>query len=135
MAKVGASLVRAVIGVLGSPPEPLYSESEGIDSNEESQLRRVFELHVRPYYDSFDAWSKKAISNSILYYVHSGEVAEPLGLDGMDFPFDPPGDDQWFCKCLADVLGVVGDDFDLSKYEYEFNVNYSHRLRRMKGTF
>lgn len=130
MVKVGFVVLEAVLSPLCDPQEPLYSQLVGVNGEDEQQLRRVVREVVRPYYESFDSWSKGVISDSVLYFARADELPAAACFDALPIPFDLPQDLKKFCLYLQEELGIEKKGFEMSACEYSDDLGLVHRLRR-----
>ncbi|MBW8354231.1 MULTISPECIES: hypothetical protein [unclassified Pseudomonas] len=133
MIKVGFVVLEAVLAPIIEPQEPLYSKLACVDGEDERQLREVISEYVRPYYDSFDTWSKGVISSSILYFFHVGCLPGGVSLESLPVPFDFPQDLRVICSCLIDGLAIERRGIDVREYEYCDELSLVHRLRRNRN--
>ncbi|WMN17987.1 hypothetical protein QL104_00870 [Pseudomonas piscis] len=133
MIKVGFVVLEAVLAPIIEPQEPLYSKLARVDGEDEQQLRCVIREYVRPYFNSFDSWSKAFISNTILYFFKVGGFPEGVSLESLPVPFDLSQDLRMLCLCLIDELVIQGERFDVLECEYCDDLSLVHRLRRNKS--
>lgn len=132
MIKVGFVVLEAVLSPLCEPQEPLYSQLADVNGENEQQLRRVVREVIKPYYESFDSWSKEVISDSVWYFSLADELPAAVCFDALPIPFDLPQDLKRFCLYLQEELGVEKEWFETSECEYSDDLSLVHRLRRSK---
>lgn len=130
MIKVGFIVLEAVLAPIIEPQETLCSMLACVDGGDEQQLRAVVRRYIKPYYDSFDSWSKVVITDSVLYFFNVGCFPDGVSLESLPVPFDFPQDLRALCLCLIDELVIEREGFDVHDCEYCDELSLVHRLRR-----
>ncbi len=102
------------------------------DSENEKLVKRVFEKHIRPYFQGIPQQSQDNCKMNLKYFLTTGDAPfHDIINDQYESPLDSPLDPKSFFVWLWEVL-FPGEDFHLSQNDLqEFLVVYDRNLATM----